>query len=64
MISRTLVQGAQGAAAQESGESDELSGITQVNALAYEIVFPDARVILTDGTVSQNDESTTMVRDI
>jgi hypothetical protein len=32
-----MAQGAQGAAAQESGESDELSGIAQVNALEYDI---------------------------
>jgi hypothetical protein len=43
-----------------SGESDELSGIARVNALEYEIVFSDARVILADGTVSQNGEATTM----
>jgi hypothetical protein len=43
-----MAQGAQGAAAQK------------VNALESVIVFSDARVILTDGTASQNEEATSM----
>ena len=41
-----MAQGTQGAAAQDSGQSDDLSGIAQVNVLEYTIVFSGVRVIL------------------
>ena len=44
----------------QGSPADELLGIAHVNALEYANVFSDVRVILTDGTVSQNGEATTM----
>jgi hypothetical protein len=55
-----MAQSAQGAAAQESGESDELSGIPHVNEFEFADAFSDARVLLTDGTESQNGAATTI----
>ena len=52
-------QGAQGAAAEDTGDTDELSEIAHANALESSFVSSDARVIFTDGTC-QNDEVSTM----
>jgi hypothetical protein len=55
-----MVQGAQGAEAQDSGDSDALSALAQVNVLESEVVLSDARVIFTDGAAGRSDEASTM----
>ena len=45
-VSADMVQGAQGAPAQQPEESDELSEIAQLNEFEFGSVFPDARVIM------------------
>ena len=56
------VQGAQGVEAQDSGDSDALSALAQVNVLESEVDFSDARVIFTDGVAGRSDEASTMGR--
>ena len=53
-------QVAQGAEDQESGDSEALSALAQVNVLEPEVALSDARAIFTDGVAGRSDEASTM----